>query len=470
MTIDKTDLFYFKIDNIVITFIVLASIIILFLTIIKRYKIINTLFMLNLVIYVFNPSIILRFIYLTKKTNYYIIQDTELLYFWILLFSLVAFSIKLKYEHLKNNILYLIFIIVSIWGLINLENIVYNNKIKMRILNYTSSYSLVFLLIIMLVISCKELLKVLINKDERKNFIDKNIIGFFLILQVTFPYILFSRTRLVDRPTTNFIDYLGYNEKYPVSLFNINHIFVIIFFFIFTIEFICLFKIIDKKYLESYIYGICLTLFLTDMMYNISKIGDRYLNLRILPDSPCVLCPILILLFLKNHNKILFYFISFINLPLAFFSVIILFTGSCNNIFCYFPLSSIMFHIYITIMALLVLINYCNKIPINFCNLVKTSLLFLSMQILGCILGNLQRFVEYKKNIDLQAPEFYGFMYDRAPFPFLKNVAYIIGYDNNVIHIYPINMLIIFLGVITVAIISYSLFYFYYIKCILYKT
>ncbi|HEY8365226.1 MAG TPA: hypothetical protein VIK84_06600, partial [Haloplasmataceae bacterium] len=81
MTIDKTDLFYFKIDNIVITFIVLASIIILFLTIIKRYKIINTLFMLNLVIYVFNPSIILRFIYLTKKTNYYIIQDTELLYF-----------------------------------------------------------------------------------------------------------------------------------------------------------------------------------------------------------------------------------------------------------------------------------------------------------------------------------------------------------------------------------------------------
>jgi hypothetical protein len=431
----KDSLEYITIKELIVSVIISLVLFIVYLFLKKKTFIV---LLVLLIVAIFNRHTILMYIFMNEDNEYIVPMGVYLIFYFSLVVKIPQIlKIRNKEQSLFFDLTNLIISILAV---------IYSNQIPyfqtQDITNFTSQYAFMILQFTSIFISAFSLYKC-------KSLGLKYIFYLALSIQILLPYILLSRTNLVFYFIKSSVDFFNIQTFHKISLDNHFYIITIFLTALIIFEFQC-FKKLNIN--NNILFIVAISLIFSDLNFQFSRILFNPLNFSLLPNTPCAIYPLLLLIYLESKNKTIYTFLLCICEPLFIFNTLFLFTGKSNNFFSYLTLSSIFFHIYGFACGNLL---YKHSIKIKFKSIFSCLIIFLGIQLTFNFIGNLQEHLELKYHIDLAASSFYGFLYGDAPISSLRGISLAIPIKIGFMKIYWINTLIILIGIGVISISSY---------------
>ena len=444
MYINPDDLVTIPLFSIIISTILMACLVITFN---KRIKLFSFFYAMITFMQFLSPSIIYRYVWMNGD-NAYVLTFFHYLLSW--LFFIIHISRITMHKPDESSFSWIdycililnVFIIIITFSLPN-------GFSQHRMLDFISLISIQTIALYSIYTFIKYVLHVKF-KLPHQSF---NWWLFSCVGMIIAPYFLLLRTPIFTQGSYR-INFDNTLVLYPIRLFNYVHWGVLIYLILVSLCVVMLCRRIKKQDVDNTLYTLAIALIVSDIMFNITKIGPNLINFRILPNTPCAIFPWLLIIFLKTKNELIKSFLILINMPLLLLSPILLFTGESNNVFHYFTLSSLGFHIYGFLTAVILIMN-CRP-TCTYLQAIKSSFIFLFFQLLFLIIGNIQEQLESALGLNLSSGDFYGFLYQRVPFKFLD---FALTYEWKVFffRIYPLNTLIIWISMLLLSLLTLTI-------------
>lgn len=391
-----------------------------------RYILIGSLFL-----YILNPSIIIQYIFTDYSCSRFFNSILNLIVMYINFYSSVFLFIDIKNIKSRLSFIYIIFLLSSIYQLINIDMILYNKTSKNQWLNYLSMISYMIFISFLSAGIIFRWISFFRNKNKLEFF---TIIELIFITLIGFPTIVFNKTPLIYS-SYGIIDFYGHNPYRTETIFDVVYWLAILYYIIFLIVFLLyFFKFCKHK--ESFILKCVITLLITSYIRRATMFFNLNFGLMILLDSPCAFFLAAYLLYLKFKKKTFAYYIAYFILPVSIlFNLMYQSVNGTPNIFTYFTLDSFLFHVYLTPLSLTIFsFDKFDKIKYIFSNFVMIFII----KIFYGILGNIAGYIYYKFQYNLNIYEFNGFLFRYYIFEFFEPIFTVGIYANYGIIISPL--------------------------------